>query len=719
MSAQPIQAGITGVRPFGAIVAESGDKWTALPTPQKLEVLDGYLENRAVKDPAFGALDAQKRFQVKTGFIQKFILNQPDDVIGQQQPQEQPGNIGDFARGVLPGLATSGAYITQPFEQFFTGNTQRYDVAKTPDYQQNQAYRWGADVGSTAGNLAQYAVGALGGIPGVAAVAANQNIQRTAAGEQNAGQAVFNTALDTALAGLAPQAKSLLGAALKNAGIGAVAGAAGYAGNQAITGQPITAQGALDAAKRSGLEGGAIGAGFHFAHPARAQQPPPRRLQGRVLRQQVPVDRLSGGQTPRAQAAYQQRVSNEATAYIQLRDQGMNQQANALMNQLKPETQASVKAEVKAFDERNASQQSLNNARIQQAVKNISPQRQDSKGRPLPSDTSEALKAQLLERYRVTPEQRQQQGQQARVELENLRTQNRLKVEQARTQEVSKREKAKATPTNAKAELEAARQATIKARTERSQALLEISKAREEMRAAKQAKNPEAFKAAQSKHDKAQTRKAKAEKVLAEQPKPPEKEPPAKPEASASSEENRSSLEQAILQGKAVKMEHRAERAGTRDESTFRDKGDLPYEFGENEQGEFVRVINENGQVSMRYLDDIVGSVEITDERHPYTFDREGVYKAGAKKGQPGRFRVLDEDGNEVSQVKSNLTKDSELAGRLQKMEEVVKKAKSGKKPTAREILDASKGLEKESFKKALKDLPPEKVDEMGKDIGC
>jgi hypothetical protein len=160
-------------------------------------------------------------------------------------------------------------------------------------------------------------------------------------------------------------------------------------------------------------------------------------------------------------------------------------------------------------------------------------------------------------------------------------------------------------------------------------------------------------------------------------------------------EQNKKTLDSAIEKGQSVKFEHRAEKAGTRDESTFRAKHDVPYERGSNEKGDFVRTINENGQVTMRYLDDIHSNIEISKDRHPYAYDREGIYKGGKKKGESGRFRVLDEDGNEVAQVRSNLTKDSEIVARIQKMEDIVNAVNNGKRPKVNEILDAARNIEK------------------------
>lgn len=170
--------------------------------------------------------------------------------------------------------------------------------------------------------------------------------------------------------------------------------------------------------------------------------------------------------------------------------------------------------------------------------------------------------------------------------------------------------------------------------------------------------------------------------------------PPAKPKATPiNREQNRKTLISAIEKQQALEFEHRAEKAGTRDESTFRKKLDLPYEMGKNTKGEYVRSVNENGQVTMRYLDDIHSDIKVSDEPHPYRYDREGVYRAGAKKGQSGRFRVLDEDGNEVKQISTNLTKDSKISAELDKMRAIIQAVDSGQKPKVSDVLDAARGL--------------------------
>lgn len=179
-------------------------------------------------------------------------------------------------------------------------------------------------------------------------------------------------------------------------------------------------------------------------------------------------------------------------------------------------------------------------------------------------------------------------------------------------------------------------------------------------------------------------------------------------------QKNKTILEGAIEKKQPVYLEHRAERAGTREESTFRQKIDLPYEMGTNQKGEFVRTINENGQISLRYLEDIYDEIQVQPGKHPYTFDREGIYK---KTGQPGRFRVLDEAGEEVAQTYGKLTKDSEVAKSISKMESVLDRIKKGEAVTTGEIMEAAKLSNESAFMKETEGLDSAKIAELCKKV--
>jgi hypothetical protein len=736
------------------------------------------------------------------------------------------------------------------------------------------------------------------------------NLGGVLTGQQTVPEAVANTAFQTATGGL------MGGSRLKNAG---VQGGIGY-GQDALSsiladvasGRPID----FNRANQQGMHGGVTGAGLGLAFDGGTHTvpEPPRTLQGRVLRQEIPVERF-GRPTQRAEADYQQRISNEATTLIQLRNRGMVKEANLVLKALRPETQARIQAEVKAFDERNTARQTVNSQRIKTAVQQLGP---DPARRQQNNQLREAIQTRaaqerrqyeadfkrLVEEEKALTRQhkeaiarhkslqaqaekirnlKQKQAIRDRIVYEKAEGQKRAGELRRLRQEIKSRtaEKTSTEGTPKPSESTNSRQQDYKQRREdvllkirtlyhgnsataeqpaidilskyydRTQikldgsdprgggrrltvggrfgesggpvirfrvndtigSLLKKYKMLDQLLAgrivrqdAEHTLHDDLVSRADSishddfqqnshethlldaegskivdEHEAAFNRLAQdADALLAKirnaktfdemeeyvgQLESPayaylpkevlqddiqsavnegirklsggsdesgsapagdqisqrgDQEREAGATKPSSVKQARATLEQAIQQGKAVILEHRAEKAGTRDDSTYRQKLDLPYEFGTNEKGEFVRVINENGQVSMRYLHDVHGQVEISNERHPYTFDREGVYKAGGKKGETGRFRVLDEDGNEVSQVKTNLTKDSELAKRLQQMEAIVTKVKKGgQKPSVREILEASSPLSEKEFNESIKGLSDEKIDEIAKDFGC
>jgi hypothetical protein len=703
MSTQPIQAGVTQVRPFSQIVAESGDKWTALKPDQKLEVLNGYLDNRAQKDPAFQGLNDQQRLEVKTGFISKYVFNQPDEAIAKMQPQG--GNLGDFAQGAIQGLGTSGSFLTQPFERLFNTGVERIDVTKQPQYQQNQAFRLGGDIGNTAGNLSQFVLGSLAGPLGVLGVSANQNAQRVAGGEQNIGQAVFSTGLDTTLARFAPQSRSIVGSALQNAGIGGVAGAVGAGGNQLLNGGKFDVNQILEAAKRSALEGGAIGAGLHAANSRPATPQPQPLYQGRPVVRNAPVEgRIIRGNPQQIGDTV---TRNTATSIIQLRNQGQTAQANTLLKSLPAELQARVSNEIGAFQTKNQGRQAINNKAIQTAVSKLGPQ--PGRGQEL-SKLRESIQGRAKEQNRQYESDFKKLVYQER---ELVRTQ---KEAIARDQRLAKQQQTQAVKDQRALEKAEGQKRASEIRQLRAE-IKERAKLQNQ-KDAQTAKGNTTLQKAEAQNRARELKQLKGD--IQARSKEITEENPLKGEVTNDTvDQHRENLQKAIESGKSVRMDYRAERAGTRDESSFRQKFDKPYEIGTDNSGEYVRVINENGQFSKRYLDSIRGSIEVSADRFPYSSDSEGVYARGPRKGERGRSRVLDEDGNEVEQGRSNLTKDSIQQKKIDDAKALIARVEKGEKVKNQEINTTLGKLSETEFNQATKDMSQKQIDEIGKDIGC
>lgn len=748
MSAQqPIQAGVTQVRPFSQIIAESGDKWTGLKPDQKLEVLNGYLDNRATKDQSYGQLDDKQKLDVKAGFISKYVFNQPDEAIAKMQPQG--GNAGDFAMGALQGLGNAGQFLLkenpleavsglgQSLQNLATGNTQGAqkqvqdfnrlsDVTQSQDYQRNNSFRTGADIGNTAGNLAQYVVGGAAGPLGVAAVSANQNAQRVTAGQQNVGQAAYNTGLDTLLGKFAPQAQTLIGAALKNAGVGALGGAAGAVGNQVLTGQRIDPRQIIEAAQRSALEGGAIGAGFHAAHAqpsvpnarnAPTEPTVPRELSDNrldanaITRQSInTVRQVRNMQSTDRQSTVAKQVKALKTQYETLsqvaNDRGTPQEVRTRLETIK----ASI------LKEHNALQGELGTNKKQrseyaQATRVAKERAQAATGRQnqrqalnkvIEDGRSADLKASIAREKELTAQHKTAIAEQRKRQADLARTQN-LKDKQAIQGRIALEKAEGIKRAKELKQLRAGIQENAKLQNQKDAQTAQGNRALDKGEAQNRARELKHLKGdIQSRH-----------REISE-------ENPIKGEVSNAvddtPDQHRENLQKAIDAGKPVRLDYRAERAGSRDESTFRQKFDKPYELGTDGSGDYVRVVNENGRFSKRYLDSIRGTVQPSEERFPFTTDREGLYSRGQQKGERGRARVLDEDFNEVLQGKSRLTRDSTLEKSLKDIEDLVNRAKTGK-ASVQEIMNLSHELDVEQLAKVFKELPQNKRAELHEKI--
>lgn len=591
----------------------------------------------------------------------------------------------------------------------------------------------GGAAGSVIPGLGNAAGAFLGGIAGAGAGGAAQDLQaQRLAGAQtpDIGRAATSGLVQGAL-----QAVPVVGKAaplLKRVGMNALlhGGGAGVGdlAQQAAEQHTFTPQvdiERLKAAAAMGAAGGGVGAYFH-----KQPKPPVRMLKGYALNAESPIKKVVPSYRGTPEQIANSKFNDLVTQIILKRQAGDIKGAAQLIQDMPDIAKGNVKKAVENFDIKNNARRAINTQRINQAVRDISPM--NKRGEPVQQTHTRQqeltdLRNAIQERYKVTPEQKSQAKAKERIETQTKINQNRAD--------------AQAKPIEARIKLEQARQDTLKARTDRDSARLEYQRAKTVLDAAKKTGDTPTINRAKKLVSDAQDKITKAtETIKANTPKQKAKpnepkgqtkqqqrpepakgqketkqasKPAAKAEKVAPAD-NKKVLEASIKKGQSVTYEHRAERAGTREESTFRQKHDLPYELGSNKNGDFVRTINENGQVTMRYLEDIHGAVTPSKEPHPYTYDREGIYK---KTGETGRFRVLDEHGNEVEQTHSNLTKDSEVAAKIQKMEEIVNQHKKGtKKPSVREILEASKGMTEADFEKATETMSDEQAAQLCKE---
>lgn len=129
----------------------------------------------------------QSKIKADSGSYQSQIENQP-----------LSEKISDALAGGYAGLATSASPFVQgirnaipgvPFERSY--NVQRDSQA----YKSNPYFKTGADIGNVAGGISNFI--ASSAVPGgLAGYSAASNAQRLAEGDQNLGQAVFNTGAD-------------------------------------------------------------------------------------------------------------------------------------------------------------------------------------------------------------------------------------------------------------------------------------------------------------------------------------------------------------------------------------------------------------------------------------------------------------------------------------------------------------------------------------------
>lgn len=505
-------------------------------------------------------------------------------------------------------------------------------------------------------------------------------------------------------------------------------GAAEGAALGGISENPDGLQGRLGAAVQGAALSTVLGAAGRMI--SKEKPVPQPTLQGRVIEEHGPVDPVMK-ETP--EQVNQRFLSDATTAIINLRQAGKTVEAKNLLKALPSEIQSQIYSEIDAFNKKNEGRKAVEAKRIQQAVEKLGPDAQGLKA-------AQQLRTAIQERYKQTPEQKAAKSQADRIQLDSIKTENRQKPIQARIQ------------------LEKARQETLAARSVREKARLEYQSAKQLLDVVKKGGNAKAVNnakrlifSAQEKLTQANAElntKTKAEKAARPQP---ELKPANQPQAPIKGQvritgagRNEKVIDEAIRHGKAIEAVHHADKAGTRSDSTFEDKFDLPVEKGtikrlvdpvskrvitnpkngkpldiktraaqqllqegkaELRDAPFVRVINENGQFSMRYMEDLKGPVKISDKEHPYS----------VVMNENGKYDVV-KNGELVTQRAGELTRHSELAPQAEKLKSL------GKDPTStsvREILEASEQITEKQFMDILRDLPQEKINELGKKVDC
>lgn len=223
------------------VVDEDPAGWDALPVQDKVDVAFEFFKTHYEADPDFSTLSEADRLEVKSEFLKTNIFSPPTQPKpNPQQDQGILGSVGDFGKGFLAGSGEQGSFLTS-----LVGLPR----VKASDFGDGPAFDAGATIGNVGGLLSQgiaatagasaLGAGALAGGLGFGGASLNRNLQQFLGGEQGGGQAALNTALDTVLAGYAPQAKSVAAALLKNTGLGALGGGVGAAGNQLLSGQGL------------------------------------------------------------------------------------------------------------------------------------------------------------------------------------------------------------------------------------------------------------------------------------------------------------------------------------------------------------------------------------------------------------------------------------------------------------------------------------------------
>jgi hypothetical protein len=695
---KPLQGGIT----FDAVKSQPG---FSQETPEfQNKIADDFFAKHVASQPGFDKEAPETQLQIRTDFNKKYNIGQVDTLSDPLKAINSAVSTATLAAGGVLNPASDG-FI---FGLGGDSNQQARDLAKKqfPGIQTDpgwlgDAYRFNSNpiannIGGFAGGLAN--AGKLAaGLPALAVPAVQSgitNIGQVLQGKQNPLQALGNTAINS-VAGLIPNGQNFLTTALKQGAGGALAGAASSAIGDATNGRAVN----IPAAFRTALEQGAIqagtGAAFHLpqgealAQARQAAMPKePVKFQGRPVQQFGPADRLISG---RPEQIIDRAVKSSATRVIR-REQPLTSVPEGI--------RARVSQEVEAFNKKNAARQELNAAKIRQAVGDLAPNR---------ADELRQLRESILERN--APVSAQAKFKERLSQLDQVtRTKSNAQIQN----------------TKAKIDLEKARKNTVDARIE--------------LRNARASKNQQGIQQAESKLAKA----VDSEKALRTPQNPLKGEVriigPGK---------NLRTIEQAIREGKAIQAEHHANKYGTGETSTFEKKFDYPFETSTykrvvdartkkiiNQAGTdkflkpdsrqaqelirsgkaevkdvpFYRAVNENGQIRTRHLEDLKGSVSIAENAHPYSVELNdnGAFKA-----------VNAQTGEDIAQYQEASYKHRDLKAKIDNASEIIDKLKKGENVKVKDIVSATYDLSHEQFKELMDSVPPEKVDEIAKELGC
>ena len=751
--AKPISAGVT----FNDVISQNPAAWAAAPPEEKNALADAYFVKHVATQEGFDKLAPEQRLELKTQFNQKYNVGTTGNNVNPFDKVTDIAQIG--AESLLdPAIRAITANQIQPRTQ--QEALKRYPGIQTDPGLLGEAYRLHQNpIVQGAGSI----LGAMGGTAAIASklpVAAARfaggvlpaglfsgatNATDALHGNQSPMQAIGNTVMQTAAAPF--QRAGRIGNALLQGGVGYVSGAGNTLFNEAMTVQPINWQQANSEGMKQALLGAGIGAALPGARPqATVKNPPVKVGKGPTPRMRVvPEVETQANQIARAieaqrQAAINKRAIDER-AQLQARQQAVKtlyaKVANTVDPNAPPQMQAAVQKALErlkqSHDELSAEHNQKYGKQPKAAKPSIAPDSQEfgnltrmvaqlrASGRGREADVmmskfDQATKARVydaVKRYETRGKQKQtvlkaeakaQESNQKATTKQIVARAKQLQREQAAYEaSVQKIQAAKGK------QAAAAEVARLKAETAKRQQELNTLKADIKQRSATQkTETPAPRREAKSYTDKPPVNVLQA----------------------------KATIEKAIAEGKAITVEHRANKAGTRDESTWREKFDLPYAMVEKnvlvdadgtplltangnpmsattqkakamiDNGEAriiakpaVRVINENGQVSYRYLEDMYGTVRVSKSAHPYNY----------RLDEDGKLQIFNAKGEPIEQVKANLTKDSEIEAAFSKMQGVVGRVNKGQKVSAEEVLRAAEDFEKTAdLERAYNKLKPE-----------
>lgn len=661
----------------------------------------------------------------------------PVDVPQVDMTPTQSGSPLDVLPGLLSGAADVGSFITQPVEKLLNTGVDRYRVQNEAAYQNNPYFKAGADVGSTASDLAGYGLAALGGLPGIAAYSANKNIQKAAGGEQNVGQAVFNTGLDTVFGKLSPSSNSIVGAAVKNAGLGGLANTASYTGNQLLTGQPLTLQGALQATGEGLKQGAIVGGATHAAAvpggrilPEKADlpkvfQPKPVKIEPTVKVRNLDDARLRGDQMRaiRGQAKQIKNYSNDKLASIKA-SESLDPQRNAksqidklnsLYSQLHQlETAKGTPLAVKARVQKQKAQvkREYESRKSEYDKKYVQPAK----------DTAEKkrLKAELDRREaQGKAEQRRQQSikdRQANAEAAHQRRVKEIKLKAQAHKEILQGK------ASTEAQKQAAREALIKLKAEVKASEQERDyrnkQALQSQKPASKSK-PKAEPKAEGRETIHPAKKAGDIERYTKQDKLPGLE---KPEIANHPEVQRrpeliGKLDKSYRNNEYIKPDYAAEIHGTEVDKP-KGEGVVVQGISQTKSGDIqVKMVDSEGQYRTYKLADgkdtsYLNNATLTGKKSP--FENVGDMEDLTKSGTP-RQRVLDTRSNTLVEVfkPGEQKKTSEIKAAYDKLTESLNQAAKGETVAKSKIIDSISKLNNEDLTAVVEKMTPEQRSEL------